>query len=107
MTVACWNILGLILSLFGVLLLFSLTPACADPRGMKHEPDQAFEHREVFLFLVRYGMPYRVRTGGTRALIAQGTDEATSQEERRYALLGGLGVALIVLGTISQIMANL
>jgi hypothetical protein len=77
MTAVCWNILGLILSLVGVLLLF------------------------------RYGMPYRVRTGGARVRTLQGTDEATRQEERRYNLLGWLGVALIVLGTISQIMANL
>ncbi len=77
MTAAGWNIVGLILVLVGVLLLF------------------------------RYGMPYRVRTGGTRARILQGMDEAATRAERRYNVLGWLGVALIVLGTISQIKANL
>ena len=32
--------------------LFSLPPAYADPRGMKHKPDQVFEHRGGVLFLV-------------------------------------------------------
>ncbi len=45
MTAACWNILGLILALIGVLLLF------------------------------RYGIPYRVRTGGNSARLLEATDE--------------------------------
>ena len=36
----------------GVLFLVSLPPAYADPRGMKHKPDQVFEHRGGVLFLV-------------------------------------------------------
>ncbi len=31
---------------------FSLPPVYADPQEMKHKPDQAFEHQEVFCFLL-------------------------------------------------------
>ena len=51
MTVACWNILGLILSLFGVLLLFSLTPACADPRGRNMSQIKPLNIGRCFCFL--------------------------------------------------------
>jgi hypothetical protein len=74
---ACWNILGLILVLVGVLLLFL------------------------------FGMPFRVRTRGTSALLLEGTDEKAKRAERIYAVLGWLGLILVVLGTLSQIRANL
>jgi hypothetical protein len=77
MTAASWNILGLILVLFGVLLLFV------------------------------FGMPFRVRTGGAIALVAETEDENEKRAERVYDVLGWLGVALVVLGTLSQIKANL
>jgi hypothetical protein len=77
MTPAVWNIVGLVCTLVGVLLLF------------------------------RYGMPYRVRTGGDSFLLLEGKDEKAKLAERNYDILGWVGMALIVLGTLSQIKANL
>ena len=77
MTAAGWNILGLIMVLGGVLLLF------------------------------RYGMPYRVRTGGAVHLILEQKDETDKKQERCYDILGWIGIALVVLGTLSQIKGSL
>jgi hypothetical protein len=77
MTAASWNILGLILVLVGVLLLFV------------------------------FGMPFRVRTGGSAFYVTERTDEKEKRAERIYDILGWLGVTLVVLGTLSQIIANL
>jgi hypothetical protein len=71
------NIAGLLMSLTGVVLLF------------------------------RYGMPYRVRTGGNQARWLSGSvDQKTVRAEQLYEWLGMLGLALIVLGTAAQIAAN-
>jgi len=73
-----WNVAGLILNLIGVILLF------------------------------RYGMPYRVRTGGNQIRAISGrTDEATVKAEQRYDKLGLVGLVLIVLGTLSQAIGSL
>ena len=49
------------------------------------------------ILLFRYGMPYRVRTGGNRVnFISNKVDQATVKEERRYARFGVLGLALII-----------
>ncbi len=77
MSAAHWNILGLILVLVGVLLLFV------------------------------FGMPYRVRTGGTVSSVADKIDEQEKRKEAIYDALGWLGVAFVVLGTLNQINANL
>jgi hypothetical protein len=52
-------------------------------------------------------MPYRVRTGGQIAYIAESGDEATVKDERRYDVLGKLGLLLIVAGTAAQVAAAL
>jgi hypothetical protein len=61
MLVACLNIVGLVMSLFGVILLF------------------------------RYGMPYRVRTGGGSYELREEVDQAAIAAERRYSALGWVG----------------
>ena len=54
MSVAAWNIWGLLLVLIGVLLLFI------------------------------YGMPYRVRTGGDLFIILEQKDESDIEAEKLY-----------------------
>ena len=58
-----WNIAGLVLMLIGVVLLF------------------------------RYGMPYRVRTGGATNIIARAVDANEIKAEKFYARLGWIGLA--------------
>jgi hypothetical protein len=58
MNAANWNILGLVLTLVGILILF------------------------------RYGMPYRVRTGGAIHIIAEETDEAEIKKDWWYGFFG-------------------
>jgi hypothetical protein len=77
MTATQWNILGLLMVLGGVLLLF------------------------------RYGMPYRVRSEGDVYLVTGEKNQADRKQERLYAILGWVGLVLVVLGTISQIKAAL
>jgi drug/metabolite transporter (DMT)-like permease len=69
-----WSIAGLVVSLIGVLLLF------------------------------RYGMPYQLRTGGQPIRVVISHDPRAATLERRYDMLGWLGLFLIVLGTICQIV---
>lgn len=76
MSVAAWNICGLCLALLGILMLF------------------------------RYGMPYQVRTGGAIYLVAEQPDEKEKALERRYDVLGWIGLILVILGTLFQIAAN-
>jgi hypothetical protein len=71
------NIAGLLMNLAGVILLF------------------------------RYGMPYRVRTEGATYLITEAVDKREVTTERRYDLLGKLGLVLIVTGTAAQIAGAL
>jgi drug/metabolite transporter (DMT)-like permease len=70
-----WSTAGLVLGLIGVLLLF------------------------------RYGMPYRVRTGGP-PIRAISSDPRAATLERRYKMLGWLGLFLIVVGTMCQIVGT-
>lgn len=67
------NILGLGLTLMGVLMLF------------------------------RYGMPYHVPLGGTIQIFCeQGGDEADNAKEASYRKLGWVGISLVMIGTILQ-----
>jgi hypothetical protein len=70
---ATWSIAGLVANLAGVLLLF------------------------------RYGMPYRVPTGGGSVRRTMPTEHGKGIE-RLYGGLGWLGLILIVLGTASQVV---
>ena len=79
MSAAAWNIAGIIASLVGVLTLF------------------------------RYGMPYRTRTRGKNNLVLWG-DEAVDRDdlaqEKRYDVIGWIGIALIIVGAGLQIVAS-
>ncbi len=66
-------IAGLVINLFGVVLLF------------------------------RYGMPYRVETKGAQALLLEEDDLNAISAEGIYRRLGCLGFFLIVAGTALQI----
>jgi len=70
------TILGLFLNLIGVLILF------------------------------RYGMPYRVRTGGAVYIVMEKKNEVDEKEERRYDFFGWIGIALVVIGTGLQMFAT-
>jgi hypothetical protein len=56
------------------------------------------------LLLFRYGMPYRVRTGGADYIQTRQTDQEAIKAERRYNIWGNIGLAFLILGTIAQIM---
>jgi hypothetical protein len=56
------------------------------------------------ILLFRYGMPYRVRTRGQVGRVINGLDQKAIKLERRYDVLGKLGLVLIVHGTIAQIV---
>jgi hypothetical protein len=71
---SAWTTAGLIISLIGVLLLF------------------------------RYGMPYRVRTRGQPISTVISSDPRAAALERRWSMLGWLGLFLVVFGTICQIV---
>jgi hypothetical protein len=73
---ATLNVAGLLMNLAGVILLF------------------------------RYGMPYRVRTGGNELHFTGGADQDTVNAEQLYARLGVVGLVLIVLGTGAQVIAT-
>lgn len=77
MSAHAWNILGIIVSLCGVLLLFC------------------------------YGMPYRTRAGGASALLVEGEDKDVIRLGKLYALLGWIGLTLVIAGALSQIFGEL
>jgi drug/metabolite transporter (DMT)-like permease len=77
MSAATWNIVGIVLSLAGVILLFL------------------------------FGMPFRTRTRGQIHLFAEETDHAALKHEKRHDLLQWLGFALVVAGALFQIVGNL
>lgn len=68
-----FNVIGLGLSLVGVLLLF------------------------------RYGMPYRVELGGSDVYVSSKVDPKALMMEGVYRVLGFLGLACIVIGTALQV----
>ena len=72
-----FNLVGLLLSLAGVLILF------------------------------RWGMPFRVPTQGEIGIIAQQVDTQAIAIERVYKRIGYGGLALMILGTVLQMVAVL
>jgi hypothetical protein len=77
MSAASWNIIGSVLTLLGLLFLF------------------------------RYGMPYRVRSGGVTYLITENTDKEDVRLDKRYTVLGWIGLVFAIAGTLCQIAANI
>jgi len=55
------------------------------------------------VLLFRYGMPYRVRTGGASHLLLEETDHQAQAEEKRFSVLGWIGLTLIIAGAAAQI----
>jgi len=53
--------------------------------------------------LFRYGMPFKVKTGGATYIITDHVDEEERRAEARYAIYGYLGLAAIITGTLAQI----
>ena len=76
-TIQILNIFGLLLTLAGVIVLF------------------------------RYGMPYKVRSGGMDYIVLEQTNQSEIALEKRYDRYGNCGLAFIVVGTALQILANL
>ncbi len=69
------NLAGLLLGLFGVVILF------------------------------RYGMPFHVPTGGAVSIITEGRDANAIALERCYEILGYIGLGFLILGTFLQMWA--
>jgi len=60
------------------------------------------------LLLFRYGMPYRIATGGKLfTWELNGTDEQIRRRDLLYRFLGRIGVVAIVVGTGLQVWATL
>jgi hypothetical protein len=59
------------------------------------------------LILFRYGMPYRVETGGAIYRVIEQEDASAKTAERQYRLLGYAGLVLVVVGTALQVAAAL
>ena len=60
------------------------------------------------LLLFRYGMPYRIATGGKLfTWELNGTDEQIRRRDLLYRFLGWIGVVAIVVGTGLQVWATL
>jgi hypothetical protein len=76
-------------------------PGCSRP------PSGLLMNLAGVILLFRYGMPYRVRTGGNELRFTGATDRETVKAERMYGSLGFLGLALIILGTTAQVVATL
>lgn len=71
------NVAGLVINLLGVMLLF------------------------------RYGMPFRVTASQGEFITTQHARAEEVRLDRRYRILGNLGLAAIVLGTALQACASL
>jgi hypothetical protein len=46
------------------------------------------------IILFRYGMPFRVKTGGVTYIITEQIDEAEKKLDARYALYGYFGLSI-------------
>jgi hypothetical protein len=58
-----------------------------------------------FLILFRYGMPFRVPTGGTTYVITSDVDEDEKIMDWRYQMYGYVGFALAITGAAMQVYA--
>ena len=56
------------------------------------------------IILFRYGMPFRVKTGGVTYIITEQVDEAERKLDARYELYGYFGLFAVIAGTIAQIV---
>lgn len=56
------------------------------------------------LTLFRYGMPFRVKTGGMD-IVGTNPQPHLIKLERRYTVLGYIGISLVIFGTGLQVAA--
>jgi hypothetical protein len=77
MSAATWNVVGLLLNLLGVLTLF------------------------------RYGMPYRVASGGETSIITGDINQSEIALDKRYRVFGWVGVVMVICGTAAQIISSI
>jgi len=59
------------------------------------------------ILLFRYGLPYAIRTGGEQTLTTGQQDLEAIKKEAHYSRRGGLGLILIILGTLFQVIGAL
>jgi len=59
------------------------------------------------ILLFRYGMPFRVETGGTDYIMGEQDDEEAIPAERRYRVIGNVGLLFVVTGSALQALAVL
>jgi hypothetical protein len=59
------------------------------------------------IVLFRYGMPYRVRTGGDSNLLLVGKDEGAKSLDVEYDNLGRLGLIVVLTGTVFQVIGTI
>ena len=59
------------------------------------------------VLLVRYGMPYRVETGGLEFIVTETVNQDEIRLEKLHKKLGFLGLLLIGSGTGLQVLALL
>jgi hypothetical protein len=72
---SAWTVIGVVIGLTGLLLMF------------------------------RYGMPFRVESKGWSTVVVKETDPSEAALDRRYKLLGQLGLLLTIAGGMCQIIA--
>ena len=77
MSTAFFNIMGIILSLVGVVLMF------------------------------HFAIPYRIRTGGASYEVREEIDENARRKEKIYDIFGWLGLLLIIIGGLCQVWGTL
>ena len=59
------------------------------------------------LILFRWGMPFRVPSAGAINLIAEQSDPKAIALDRIYTICGYVGLSLLILGTVLQMVAVL
>ena len=59
------------------------------------------------LILFRWGMPFHVPTGGASSLILEQSDPKDIALERIYTVIGYVGLAALIVGTVLQMVATL
>lgn len=58
------------------------------------------------LGLFFFGMPFTIRTGGAIILAVDETNEKAAQQEKLYDVLAWCSLALVLLGTVFQVVGT-
>lgn len=54
------------------------------------------------LILFRYGMPFRVASGGATYIVTEQVNEQEKKTDSRYKTFGYIGLSLAVIGSLMQ-----